>query len=267
MKKISSCFGVLGQNLCHFLVHITRMGQLVVQALYYIFVGPFKGKKIRWGSAIEQVVRIGVNSIPIVTVICFFVGLILAMQAAYQLEQFGVTIYVANLVGVSMTREMGPMLTAIIITGRSGSAIAAEIGTMKVSEEIDALRTMGLNPVSFLVLPRLLAMLIALPCLTLLADFVGILGGVFIGVTALKISAIQYINQTAEALVFKDLFTGLVKSVFFGFIIATVGSYQGFGVYGGAEGVGRSTTASVVTSIFLIIIADLVFTAIFYSTL
>jgi phospholipid/cholesterol/gamma-HCH transport system permease protein len=267
MSVIGSALGSIGRKAFEFLAHIVRMGHLVFQALYWVFVGPLKGRGIRWGSTFEQMVRMGVDSIPIVTVICFFVGLILAMQAAYQLEQFGATIYVADLVGVSMTREMGPMLTAIIVTGRSGSAIAAEIGTMKVAEEIDALRTMGFNPIRFLVVPRVLALLVVIPCLTLLADLVGILGGVFIAVTALKLSAHQYFYHTAEALVMKDLVTGLIKSVSFGLIVAVVGCYQGFGVSGGAEGVGRSTTASVVSSIFLIIVADLVFTALFYSTL
>jgi phospholipid/cholesterol/gamma-HCH transport system permease protein len=152
---------------------------------------------------------------------------------------------VANLVAVSVTRELGPLLTAIIIAGRSGSGIAAEIGTMKVAEEIDALRTMGLNPINFLVVPRAVAMVVVLPCLTLLADLVGIIGGYLIAVTTLDISPIRFYNQTANALVIKDLVTGLVKSVFFAMIIAAIGCYQGFIVEGGAEGVGKSTTASV----------------------
>jgi phospholipid/cholesterol/gamma-HCH transport system permease protein len=189
------------------------------------------------------------------------------MQAAYQLERFGATIFVANLVAVSITRELGPLLTAIIIAGRSGSAIAAEIGTMKVAEEIDALRTMGLNPIQFLVVPRTMAMMIMLPCLVILADLVGIFGGYVIAVLSLDIGTIRYYNQTAGALVMKDLITGLVKTEFFALIISAIGCYEGFMVEGGAEGVGKSTTASVVISIFLIIAADVFFTALFYSTL
>jgi phospholipid/cholesterol/gamma-HCH transport system permease protein len=267
MSAIRTTLGHFGRRIFAFLIYVARMARLIFQALYWLFIGPFKGRGVRWRSTIEQIVRMGVDSIPIVAIICFFVGLILAMQAAYQLEQFGASIYVADLVGVSMTREMGPMLTAIIVTGRSGSAIAAEIGTMKVSEEIDALRTMGFNPIRFLVVPRLLALLVVVPCLTLIADLVGILGGLFIGISALQLPLNQYINHTIEALAMKDLITGLIKSFFFGMIIAQVGCYQGFGVHGGAEGVGRSTTTSVVTSIFLVIVADLLFTALFYSTI
>lgn len=159
------------------------------------------------------------------------------------------------------------MLTAIIVAGRSGSALAAEIGTMKVSEEIDALEVMALNPIGFLVVPRVLGMMIVVPSLTLIANSVGILGGFLFAITDLNLSASHYLRETAEALVLKDLITGLVKSFFFAILIALIGCYQGFGVKGGAEGVGKSTTNSVVISIFMIILADLFFTALFYSTL
>ncbi len=268
MNIIKNTFGSMGRYFFITMTHIARMVALTKNALYWTFVAPVKGKGgVRWKATINQMVLIGYNAIPIVATICFFVGLIMAMQAAYQLERFGASIYVADLVGVSMTRELGPLLTAIIVAGRSGSAIAAEIGTMKVNEEIDALQTMGFNPVRFLVVPKLLALLVVLPCLVLIADLVGILGGFFLAIFNLDISFIRYFNQTAEALVMKDLITGLVKTFFFATIIAQVGSYQGLIVEGGAEGVGKSTTSSVVTSIFLIIIADLITTMIFYSTL
>lgn len=266
MNFLANIAGQIGRQTIEFLVHLDRVVRLSVDALWWTVVAPFKGKGLRWRSMFEQMVRIGFDSVPIVCTISFFVGLIMAMQAAYQLERFGATIFVADLVAVSIIRELGPLLTAIIIAGRSGSGIAAEIGTMKVAEEIDALRTMGLNPIGFLVVPRALAMVIVLPCLTLLADLVGIIGGYLIGVTTLDISSIRYYNQTANALVMKDLTTGLIKSGFFAMIIAAVGCYQGFIVEGGAEGVGKSTTASVVVSIFLIIAADVFFTALFYST-
>lgn len=268
MNIFKNAFGSIGRGFFVLLTHIARMMNLTKEALYWTIIAPLQGKGgVRWKATIDQMVLIGYNSIPIVATICFFVGLIMAMQAAYQLERFGASIYVADLVGVSMTRELGPLLTAIIVAGRSGSAIAAEIGTMKVNEEIDALQTMGFNPVRFLVVPKLLALLIVLPCLALIADLVGILGGFFLAIFNLNISFIRYFNQTADALVMKDLITGLVKTFFFATIIAQVGSYQGFIVKGGAEGVGKSTTNSVVTSIFLIIIADLITTMIFYSTL
>jgi len=264
---MASRFGESGRRLAYLFVHISRMSKLMVQSLKAIFVAPFRGITIRWGATFVQMVRVGVESVPIVTVIAFCVGLIIAMQAAYQLERFGASIYVADLVGVSMCRELGPLITAIIVSGRSGSAIAAEIGTMKVSEEIDALQTMALNPIGFLVVPRMLAMMIVVPCLTVLADFVGIAGGFVLAVTNLKLAFVAYFNQTAEALLAKDFITGLIKSFFFAIIIAQVGAYQGFNVQGGAEGVGKSTTSSVVISIFLVIFADLLFTMLFYSTL
>lgn len=267
MTRLRNTAGNTGRRLAVFFVHVDRLTRLVGSTLYWIFAAPFKGKPIRWGVTFVQMVRIGVDSVPIVAVISFCVGLIIAMQAAYQLERFGATIYVADLVGVSMCRELGPLITAIIITGRSGSAIAAEIGSMKVSEELDALRTMALNPVGFLVAPRTLAMMVVLPCLTVIADFVGILGGFVLALTNLKIAFIAYFNQTAGALLASDFITGLIKSFFFALIIAQVGAYQGLNVHGGAEGVGRSTTAAVVTSIFLVIFADLLFTMLFFSTL
>jgi phospholipid/cholesterol/gamma-HCH transport system permease protein len=225
---------------------------------------PFSAKGFRWPATFQQMVRIGVESLPIVFLIAASVGMIVALQAAAQLRRVGATIYVADLVGVSLTRELGPLMTAIIIAGRSGSAIAAELGTMKVSEEVDALTAMGMDPVEFLVLPRMLAMGIMLPCLTVLADVIGILGGVIVAWASLAIPVSNYLEQTLNALLLKDLFSGLIKSWVFAGIIGGVGCYQGFRVEGGAEGVGRRTTASVVASIFLIIAADLFFTLIFY---
>lgn len=267
MDRIYRLLHGLGRPAIHALVHLARLNDLGMKTLHWMVVAPLRGKKIRWRSVVEQSVRVGWESIPIVGVISFFVGLILAMQAAYQLKPFGATIYVANLVAVSLTRELGPLLTAIIITGRFGSAIAAEIGTMKVAEEIDALKTMGLNPIGFLVVPRVLALIVMLPALTLISDFLGILGAYTFSVTALDINSIRFINQTIDALVMKDLITGLIKSGVFAIIISSIGCYEGFIVEGGAEGVGKSTTNSVVASIFLIILADVVFTALFYSTL
>lgn len=267
MELPNRILGSIGRRGLVFIDHVSGIKKLSGQTFYWILVAPVKGKGFKWKNTVDQMVRIGYESLPIVSLIAFFVGLIIAMQSAYQLQQFGATVYVANLVAVSLIRELSPLLTAIIVTGRSGSAITAEIGTMKVSEEIDALQTMGLNPIKFLVVPRTLAMLIMLPCLTILADFIGILGGYTISMATLNITSVRYIDQTISALVFRDLFSGIVKSVFFALIIAEIGCYQGLRVAGGAEGVGKSTTNSVVTSIFLIIAADVFFTALFYSTL
>ena len=266
MTGFKNTLGSAGQSFLQFLAHLVRILNLVGQSLFWIFVAPLKGKPVRWKLTFVQMVRIGVDSVPIVGLITFSVGLIIAMQSAYQLERFGAEIYVADLVGVSVTRELGPLITAIIIAGRSGSAIAAEIGTMKVAEEIDALKTMALNPIGYLVVPRTLAMIIVVPCLTVVADFLGIAGGFALAIYNLNLPFGAYFNQTADAIQFGDFATGLVKSFFFAIIISQIGAYQGFGVKGGAEGVGKSTTAAVVSSIFFIILADLVFTALFFST-
>jgi phospholipid/cholesterol/gamma-HCH transport system permease protein len=209
-------------------------------------------------------VKAGYNSVPIISVISFFIGVILAFQAAYQLKKVGALIYVANLVGVSLTRELGPIMTAIIVSGRSGSAYAAEIGSMKAAEEIDALISMGINPVRFIVAPKLIALMIMVPALTIISDLIGIFGGFVLSVTILEIHPVNYFQQSVNALLVKDVFTGLMKAWVFGVVITIVGAYQGFKVSGGAEEVGRRTTAAVVSSIFLVIIFDLFFTALFY---
>ncbi len=263
--KWQALLGASGRQILGFAGQVSRIAVLAKQTLYWIFIAPFRGERLRWQETVKQMVRIGVDSLPIVGVISFFVGLIIAMQAAYQLSRFGATIYVADLVGVSITRELGPLITAIIIAGRSGSAIAAEIGTMRVSEEIDALETMAINPVGFLVVPRTLAMLIVLPCLTIIADFLGIVGGFVLALTRLNLPLQSYFQHTADAILLKDFLTGLTKSGIFALLIALIGVYQGFHVKGGAEGVGKSTTASVVASIFMIIFADVIFTALFFS--
>lgn len=266
MEYVNKFFGRIGHVILEFLAQVGRIADLTWQTAYWIAVAPFKGKGLRWKSTVEQMVRIGYESIPIVCLIAFFVGLIIAMQSAYQLQQFGATIYVADMTAVSITRELSPLLTAIVLSGRSGSAITAEIGTMKVSEEIDALQTMGINPIQFLVVPKTLAMLVMLPTLTIMTNFVGILGGYVISMATLDLTSARYIMQTMNALQFGDLAGSLVKSFFFALIISKIGAYEGFNVVGGAEGVGKSTTRSVVSSIFLIIVADVFFTALFFST-
>ncbi|MBI5633809.1 MAG: ABC transporter permease [Nitrospirae bacterium] len=243
---------------------ITDASRIINKSFYWTFVSPLRGKPVRIRATISEMVKAGYNSVPIVAVISFFVGIILALQAAYQLKRVGALIYVANLVGVSLTRELSPILTAIIVSGRSGSAFAAEIGSMKAAEEVDALVTMGINPVRFLVSPKLLALMVMVPALTILSDVIGILGGFLLSVTVLEINSYNYYQQTLNALLVKDVFTGLIKAWAFGIVITIVGAYQGFKVEGGAEEVGRRTTSSVVVSIFLVIIFDLFFTTLFY---
>lgn len=221
-------------------------------------------RRVRWREAWLYMERTGRDGVPIVVLISFLMGLITAFQAAVQLQQVGADIYVANLVGLSITRELGPLMTAIIAAGRSGAAFAAEIGTMKVSEEVDALTTMGLDRTRFLVTPKVVALLLMLPCLTLIADLVGILGGLTVAVFGLDLPARVYMRQLRRALVVWDVYSGLIKSVAFALLIAGVGCLRGFQARGGAESVGQITTSAIVAGIFLIIVADAVFTVIFH---
>jgi phospholipid/cholesterol/gamma-HCH transport system permease protein len=256
----------IGRNTLELVRYLSGLYELSTKAAYWTFVAPFKGRGLKWGTAIHQMVLAGVNSVPIVSLISLFIGIVLALQGAYQLEKLGASYYVTALVGVSMTRELGPLITAIIIAGRSGSAFAAELGTMKVSEEIDALEAMGLNSVRYLVVPKYIALLVMMPCLTLLSDLAGILGGGIFEMYQLGQTFPMFLTATRDALVMRDITTGLIKSLVFGLIITEVGCFEGFSVRGGAEGVGKATTSSVVVSIFLIILADVIFTAIFYYT-
>ena len=257
-------FGHIGRRTEAFLRNLHFASKLINDAFFWSFLSPLKGYALRTAACFSEMVKVGYNSVPIVSVISLFVGIILALQAAYQLKKVGALIYVADLVGVSLTRELAPILTAIIVAGRSGSAFAAEIGSMKAAEEVDALITMGINPVRFLVAPKMIAMMIMLPALTILADFIGIAGGFLIAVVELGVHPFNYFQQTIQALVMKDVVTGLVKALAFSIVITIVGAYQGFRVEGGAEEVGRRTTASVVASIFLVIVFDLFFTTMFF---
>jgi phospholipid/cholesterol/gamma-HCH transport system permease protein len=256
--------GAIGQNFFAFLTHLGRSHMLLYKAGVSSFIGPLKGFPVKRQRLFYQMMDIGIRSIPITQLVALFVGMILAMQTAYQLKQLGALMYVGSLVGVAMTRELAPLLTALMVAGRVGASITAELGTMKVSEEIDALDTMGLDPVKFLVVPRLLAILIMLPCLTIMADIIGMFGGFVMGVFTMNIDPMLYIDKTIDALVAKDIITGLIKSFFFAAIIGMVSCYQGIEVKGGAEGVGRATTKSVVVSMIAIIVADVFFTALFY---
>lgn len=256
----------LGRNTLGFLRYVSGLYDLSAKAAYWTFVAPFKGRQVKWGNTIHQMVLAGIDSIPIVGLISLFIGMVIALQGAYQLAKFGATYFVISLVGVSMTRELGPLITAIITAGRSGSAFAAELGTMKVSEELDALEAMGLDSVRFIVVPKYLAMLVMMPCLTLFSDLAGILGGTIFETAQLDQTFSMCLSATRESLAMHDITTGLIKSLVFGLIITKIGCYEGFSVKGGAAGVGKATTSSVVISIFLIIFADVVFTAIFYYT-
>ncbi len=247
-----------------FLRHITSICCFFNETMKWTLVKPFQGKPLRLRAAIAQMDEVGVKSIPIVALVSFVIGIILVLQTAYQLEKFGAINYAASLAGVALTREMAPLLTAIVLAGRVSAAFTAELGTMLVTEEIMALEVMAISPIDFLVVPRFIAMIVMLPCLTVLADFIGMVGGYFVGTVAIGIRSALYIQSTIDSLLLKDIMSGLVKSVVFAMIIAMVGCYMAFVVRGGAEGVGKSTMISVVTSLISIILADCLFTAIFY---
>jgi phospholipid/cholesterol/gamma-HCH transport system permease protein len=231
---------------------------------YWSFVAFFSKHLRRKGEVIHQGILVGVNALPIIALISFLIGFILALQSAAQLRQFGASIYVADLVAVAMVSEMAPLITAILIAGRSGSAITAEIATMKVTEEIDALIVMGVDPLPYLIIPKFYALLISLPLLTIFANVIGIIGGAIIGFTYLQIDFLPFFREVLSALSYKDILTGLTKSVVFAVIILFTATYFGFKARGGAEGVGRVTTSSVVASIFFVIVADSLLGLLFY---
>jgi len=237
---------------------------LTADTVAFSLKGDARIKRVRKDAVWIEAERIGLNSLPIVALISLLVGLVVALQSAYQLRQFGANIYVANLIAVSMTREMGPLMTAIILAGRSGAAIAAEIATMMVTEEVSALKTMGLNPVRYIVVPKFKAITWTMPALAVFASAIGILGGFLIALLYLDLGTSVFFNQVLKSLIVKDLVTGVIKSIAFAWIIVLISSYYGFRAYGGAESVGRVTTQSVVASIFWVIVADAGFSLLFY---
>jgi len=249
----------IGEKFTDAMRYIGGVGILLAQTIFWLFMPPLKKKQ-----ALDQMDRIGVKSLPIVLLTAFFTGMVLALQSAYQMQRMSAEMYIASLVSLSMIRELGPVLTALVVAGRVGASITAELGTMKVTEQIDALEALATNPVKYLVAPRFLALLIMLPLLTVYANIMGILGGYVIGVFKLGIGANMYWRMTYDPLVFKDVFTGLIKSVAFGIVIAIIACFQGMNTEGGAEGVGRSTTRSVVISFIMIIAVDCLITASFY---
>lgn len=254
----------IGQSVLNALAYLGSLATLSFRAVYYTVVAPFQGKPVRMERAVTQAMQVGVRALPILSLITFFIGLILALQAAYELKKFGAMNFVASAVAISMSRELGPLITAIVVIGRSGSSFAAEIGTMKVTEELDALETMAINPIRFLVTPKFIAMVVMLPCLTIWANAMGVLGGSFFGVTKAGFTFLSYLHATADALFLRDIVSGLIKSFMFGITITAVGCQEGLTTGAGAEQVGRSTTSAVVISIFLVIAVDLVFTALFF---
>ena len=233
---------------------------LLLETIFWVFVGPFKRQPVKLSAVFFQMMQIGVAAVPIVSVLTFAVGIMLAIQGIHTLKVFGAEEQVVLGIALSVVREFGPLITGILVAGRTGSALAARIGTMRVSQEVDALKVMGINPVRYLASPVLLAMLVMLPALTFLSDLMGLLGGAVFCVSELGMSFNAYADRCYSILQTQDLIQGLVKSIVFAIIITLVGVTNGFLVTGGAEGVGRSTTRSVVLSISFIVLADMIFT-------
>ena len=232
---------------------------LFTQTVFWSTVPPFRVR-----ATFDQMVRVGVDSLPIVILTNFFIGIVIAFQSAYQMKRVNAEMYIPSLVSISICREIAPVITGLVVAGRVGASIAAELGSMKVTEQIDALETLAANPVKYLVTPRFLALVVMLPLLTVFADIIGIAGGYVVSVYKLGLSPSLYIKMSFDPLVLKDIFTGLSKTVIFAMLISILSCYQGLRVQGGAEGVGNATTLAVVQSFISIILADAFFTIVFY---
>jgi len=244
------------QLLCAFL------GQMVVGVIN-AFRAP---RSVNWKEVLPTMEKAGADAVPIVALINLLIGAVIALQSAWQLHRFGADIFMADLVGISITREIGPLMTAVIITGRTGAAFAAELGSMKTNEEIDALRTMGFGPMRFLVMPKALGLMLVAPLITIIADLMGGLGGLLVGVYRLDLSVTSYLSETQRAVKLFDVLSGLIKSVAFALAVALICCQQGLAATGGAEGVGRRTTGAVVTTLFSLIVIDAIFTLFFEAT-
>lgn len=232
----------------------------IIKAIFYLIRNP---RKLDFKEVLFYMDKSGADGVPIVMLICFLIGVILAFQGISQMMKFGLQIYIADLVGLAIIRELGPLMVAMICIGRAGSAYAAELGTMNVAEEIDAMNTMGLKPTRFLVLPKIIALVLVVPMLVVIGDICGIIGGVLITIAMSDISYVEYMNRTLQSLVPWNIGETLIKAVVFAFIIAGVGCFRGFEADKDAKGVGSATTSSVVSGIFLVIIADF-FVTFFY---
>jgi phospholipid/cholesterol/gamma-HCH transport system permease protein len=239
-------------------MYVGGAAQLLFEAIYYGIRPPY-----RLGPILQEVESIGIQSLTVVSVIAFFTGMVLALQTAYALSRFGAKGFIGVVVALSLVREIGPVFTGIMVAGRVGSGITAEIGSMKVTEQIDAIRVMGSNPVKQLVVPKLVASIIALPLLTVVAISIGIVGGLLISIMELQVNSYYYFTTILDTIALQDVASGVGKTAFFGLIIAIIGCYQGMTTKGGTVGVGRATTSTVVISSILILVTDFFLTKIF----
>ena len=253
----------IGKNTINALKQLTEALSFIGETAVAFAISMAQPKRIRWRPILFNIRSAGFDALPIVGLLSFLLGIVVAYQGADQLRQYGANIFVADLVGLSMLREFAPLMTAIIIAGRSGSAYAAQIGTMAVTEEIDAMRTLGISPQELLVLPKVIALIITMPLLTVFADVLGVFGGMLMARQQLDVSFVEFLDRFVKAVSPTAFMIGIGKAPVFAAIIAMVGCFQGFRTKGGADSVGRQTTRSVVQSIFLVIVADALFSVAF----
>lgn len=252
LNDIGKSAVAFGQDITAFL---TFVGENFVNLLYSLG----HPRCIRFGAIAKNIEEAGVRAIPIVALTSFLIGVVIAYQGAVQLEKFGANIFIVDMIGISITRELAPLITAIVVAGRTGSSYTAQLGVMKLTEEIDAMRTMGFDPHRFLVLPRIIALMIALPLMIFFADIIGIVAGMIISHLHLQLSYVEFIHRLQTALEVKHLWIGICKGPFFAWLIAAVGCFHGFQVSKSTESIGRYTTTSVVNAIFLVIACDALF--------
>ncbi len=251
IERIGRSFLSFFGNAVHVAEETGRILLLLMATLKQLLLPPYEIMNI-----FKQMLEIGVRSVPVVVVTAIFTGMVFALQTYTGFKRFGAETLVGTVVAMSMTRELGPVLTGLIVSGRAGAAIAAELGTMRVTEQIDALETLATNPVKYLIVPRFVAGLIMLPALSICADIIGIIGGYFVTVVLFNTSSVVYWKQTWSYLESADIYNGLIKACFFGAAISLLSSYKGFYTSGGAEGVGKATTGAVVLSSMTILISD-----------
>lgn len=251
-------FKELGRFILTFLDQLGQAASMVYSCLFWLFKAP-----LEFAQTMQQTVKIGVDSLTVATLTSLFTGMVLALQAGTTMQSIlSEPLYIGTIVGFSLVRELGPVLTAFVVAGRAGAAVTAEIGTMKVTEQIDALYTLGTDPVRYLVLPRMIGFLIAIPVLTLCANFSGMFGGFLVSVNGLSVSSNVYVQDITIFIGVDDVMHGFIKSVCFAFMVGVVCCYKGLNTRGGAEGVGKSTTQAVVTSMVFILVLDYFLTAI-----
>ncbi len=264
LQPNSSTSQKLGEGLVNMVQGLRENAHLFTESFYWSTLGLFKKKTLLKGSTVQQMIVLGSSALPIVLLLSFLIGLTLAIQSAVQLEKFGASIYLASGIGISMVTEIGPMMTAIIIAGRSGSAITAEISTMVVQEELRALKTMGINPIHFILLPRFWALTLMLPLLTICSDVIGITAGLLVSYLYCKVPIPLFFSELEVGVSSTMIIQSMLKTVVFAWIITLISVYKGLNTHGGADAVGKSTTSCVVTCLFTIILADALFSFVFY---